>query len=658
MSSSSNIPKRRRGGGIEEYRGRYLWLILGVAIVFFFLIARLWYLQIIRGDEYYRASSENIIRDIDLRAPRGRIMDRSGRILAENRPSFDIYVLPHIYRNHDTEQTLQLLQRYLHLSDQEVERIASRAKANASQVLIRRDATRAEVAAIETDKTRLAGVEVRAKSHRHYPLNHVGAHAVGFLAEASQAELEKLEPYGYRPGDYIGRMGLERAFEEILSGSPGIDRQVVDAHGIPQGEAQTRFLIGDYKKIKPVPGRDLVTTLDADLMEAVDQAMRDYPSGAVVALDPRDGAVRALYSKPGINPNSWTGRLSSLEKMRTDNDPFKPMLDKTVSSYFPGSIYKIVASAAALEEGLMSRESEVTCHGSYKFGGRRFRCWKWGGHGPVDVVDALQHSCDVYYYHVAEQLGIDTLSRYAYEYGFGEKSGLPINFESAGRVPTKEWHRKNSPDGYQYGFALNTVLGQGDTLVSPLQAAIAYAAVANGGTLFYPKIVDEIRSTTDDTLFKFSAKERRRLDVSDETLAIIRRGLYEVVQEDGGTAHSHRLDDVEVSGKTGTAQVHAIGKVRVANRDKAFQLRDHAWYAAYAPSDDPELVVIVFLEHAGSGGAEAAPVGMKIIEKYFDKKKELASNTTPEVSPPTDEPAGEPADQRAADQSPDNQEEP
>jgi penicillin-binding protein 2 len=624
MSGTSNIPKRRRGGGIEEYRGRYLWIVIAISVAFFSLIARLWYLQVIRGDEYYQVSSENIIRDIDLRAPRGRILDRNGRILAENRPSFDIYVLPHIFRNHDTAQALGLLQRYLHLSDQEVERIATRAKANTAQVLVRRDATRAEVAAIETDKTRLAGVEVRPNSHRHYPLNHVGAHAVGFLAEASKSELETLERFGYRAGDYIGRMGLEQAFEEILSGSPGIDRQVVDAHGIPQGEAQTRFLIGDYQRIKPVPGRDLVTTLDADLMETVDQAMRDFPSGAVVALDPRDGSVLALYSKPGINPNSWTGRLSSLEKMRTDNDPFKPMLDKTVNAYFPGSVYKIVASAAALEEGLMSRESEHSCYGSYKFGGRRFRCWKRGGHGSMDVVDALQHSCDVYYYHVADQLGIDTLAKYAYEFGFGEKTGLPINYETAGRVPTKEWHRKHSPNGYQYGFALNTVIGQGDTMVTPLQVAMAYGAVANGGTLYYPKIVDEIRSTSDETLFKFASNERRRLNVSAETFEIIKRGLYEVVQEDGGTAYSKRLDDIEVSGKTGTAQVHSIGAVRIANRDKEFQLRDHAWFASYAPSDNPELVVAVFLEHAGHGGSQAGPVAMKIIQEYFETKDDIA----------------------------------
>jgi penicillin-binding protein 2 len=632
MAGSSHIPKRRQGGGIDNYRGRYIWLIAGFAFAFLCIIARLWYLQIIRGDEFYRSSSENIIRDIELRAPRGRILDRNGRVLAENRPSFDIYVLPHIFRKHDTDTTLDLLQRYLHLSEGEVERIAQRAKANASEVLVRRDATRAQVAALETDKMRLPGVEVRANSHRHYPLNHVGAHAIGFLAEAGQSELERLEAYGYSPGDYIGRMGLERAFEEVLRGSPGIDRQVVDAHGIPQGEAQTRFLIGDYKEVKPVPGRDLVTTLDADLMESIDQAMRKYPSGAVVAMDPRDGSVLALYSKPSINPNSWTGRLSSLEKMRTDNDPFKPMLDKTVSAYFPGSIYKTVSSAAALEEGLMSTDSEVTCYGAYKFGGRRFRCWKWGGHGHVDVVEALKGSCDVYYYQVADQLGIDTLAEYGYEFGFGEKTGLPINYESAGRVPTKEWHRKHSPEGFQYGFALNTVIGQGDTLVTPLQAAVSYAAIANGGKLYYPKLVRDIRSAGGDTLFEFASKVRRRLDIEDETLETIKRGLDAVVQEDGGTAYSKRLDNVKVAGKTGTAQVHSIGAVRVANRDKEFQLRDHAWFASYAPSDNPEIVVVVFLEHAGHGGSEAAPVAMKVLEEYFDKDDELSMNTMPNTT--------------------------
>ncbi|MFP4596643.1 MAG: penicillin-binding protein 2 [Persicimonas sp.] len=626
MPNPSNIPKRSRGGGIEDYRSRYMWLIIGCLLVFMVILARLWFLQIVRGDDYYRASSENIIRDINLPAPRGRILDHRGDILAENRPSFDVFVVPHIFNKHDTDETLGLLKRYLHLSDRQLDRVRAGSKANRSEVLVRRDATRAQVASIESDKLRLPGVEVRPNSHRHYPLNQISAHTVGFLSEASEREVDQLAPYGYRAGDYIGRMGIEQEFEELLHGSPGIDRQVVDAHGIPQGEAQTRFLIGDYTKVEPVPGRDLRTTLDADLMQTIDRAMRDYPSGAVVALDPRDGSVRAMYSKPSINPNSWTGRLSSIEKMRTDNDPFKPMIDKSVNAYFPGSIYKTVASAAALEEGMMSRDSEVHCPGSYKFGGRRFRCWKWGGHGHVDVREALQGSCDVYYYKVAEELGIDTLAEYGYKLGFGQKTGMSINNESAGRVPTKEWHRKNSPEGFQYGFALNTVLGQGDTLVTPLQAAVSYGALANGGKLYYPRLVDEVVNAEGQPLFKFPAKVRRRLDISDETLGLIRQGLHDVVNKDGGTGYKSRLDEIEYAGKTGTAQVHAIGSVRVANRDKEFKLRDHAWFASYAPADDPEIVVVVFLEHAGHGGSEAAPVAKKVLQRYFDKKAEVSMN--------------------------------
>jgi penicillin-binding protein 2 len=636
MSNPTHIPKRGRSGGIEEYRQRYVWLLIVFMIAFAVIIARLWHLQIVRGEEYHRASSQNIIRDFELAAPRGRILDRDGTVLAENRPSFDVYLVPHIFRRHDTDETLDQLQRYLHLSDKKMGRIRRELERQGSEVLVRRDATRAQVAALETHRLNLPGVEVRAASHRHYPLDHVGAHAVGFLAEASSAEIEQLAPYGYRPGDYVGRMGIERAFEELLRGSPGIDRRVVDVHGIPQGEAQTRFLIGDYRKVDPVPGRDLISTLDSDLMEVIDQATRRYPSAAVVALDPRDGSVRALYSKPAINPNSWTGRLSSLEKMRVDNDPFKPMLDKTLSAYFPGSIYKIAGAAAALEEGLVSLRDEVTCHGSYKFGGRRFRCWRRSGHGSQGVVGALKHSCDVFFYAAADQLGIDILSKYGYEFGFGERTGIPINRESAGRVPTREWHRKNSPEGYQRGFDLNSVLGQGDTLATPIQAAIAYAAVANGGKLYYPRLIDEVRNADGKALFRFPSKVRRRLDVSAETLEAIQRGLYEVVQHDGGTAHSSRLDDVEVSGKTGTAQVSAIGKVRVANRDKEFQLRDHAWFASYAPSDDPEIVVVVFLEHAGHGGAEAAPVAMKILERYFAQEQELALSAPDDASPTSD----------------------
>lgn len=613
---------------------RYLWLVVLFMLAFLCVSARFWYLQVIHGDEYWRASSNNIIRDIDLRAPRGKIIDRQGKVMAENRPSFDVFVLPHIFKKYDTDRTLELLQRYLHLSDSEVQKIRKRVRSNVAQVAVRRDVTRRAVAALQADKLRLPGVEVRVIPHRVYPYNKIGSHALGYMAEVSSKELLRLSPYGYTRGDYIGRMGLERSFEEVLRGSPGIDRQVVDVRGIPQGEAETEFLIGDYRKISPVPGRDVVTTLDAELMETIDQAVREYPSGAVVALDPRDGSILALYSKPGINPNSWTGRLSSMEKRRVDNNPFNPMLDKSVSAYFPGSVYKIVGAAAALEEGLEEADDEISCYGGYMLGGRRFRCWKRGGHGPLDVRGALQHSCDVYFYSIADKLGTDVLADYAYRYGFGEKTGISLNSESAGRVPTKEWHRTNSPNGYQHGFALNSVLGQGNTMATPLQVALAYGAIANGGDLYYPRIVSEIRNARGDTLFEYPAKIRRPLGFEKTTLTAIQQGLESVVNEKGGTAYSHRLEGIDAAGKSGTAQVHAIGSVRVANRDKAFQLRDHAWFVAYAPIKNPEIVVAVFLQHAGSGSGEASPVAFEVIKAYFDRKKRRAAAQSPGAQVP------------------------
>ncbi|AWV89049.1 penicillin-binding protein 2 [Bradymonas sediminis] len=626
------------GRGEKEGAGkRYLWLVGLFFVAFLVITARFWYLQIMRGDEYWRASSNNIIRDMDLRAPRGNIIDRNGKVMAENRPSFDVFVLPHIFNKYDTKQTLALLQRYLHLSDQEVKNIEKRVQAKVAQVPVRRDVTRRAVAALEADKLRLPGVEVRVIPHRVYPYNQVGAHALGYMAEVSSKDLLRLSPYGYTRGDYIGRMGLERSFEEVLRGSPGIDRRVVDVRGIPQGEAETQFLIGDYRKIAPVPGRDVVTTLDAELMETIDQAVRDYPSGAVVALDPRDGSILALYSKPGINPNSWTGRLSSMEKRRVDNNPFTPMLDKSVNAYFPGSVYKIVGAAAALEEGIEEVDGEITCHGGYMLGGRRFRCWKRGGHGPLDVAGAMQHSCDVYFYSIADRLGSDVLAEYAYKFGFGEQTGISLNNESAGRVPTKEWHRTNSPHGYQHGFSLNTVLGQGNTMSTPLQVALAYGAIANGGDLYYPRIVSEIRNSEGETLFEYPPKVRRTLGLKDSTLAAIKDGLYKVVNENGGTAYALKSDDLEISGKSGTAQVHAIGTVRVANRDKAFQLRDHAWFVAYAPSKDPEIVVAVFLQHAGGGSTEAAPVAINVIKSYLENQKRAAQPLPAQPDlPPTD----------------------
>ena len=366
-----------------------------------------------------------------------------------------------------------------------------------------------------------------------------------------------------------------------------------------------------------MPGRNLHLTIDMELQAIVEDAASDYVSGGIVAVDPRDGSILAIYSKPGFNPNVWSGRLSEEEQRESDNDPFHPMLDKAVQSWFPGSTYKVVTALAALEEGLIDPSVEIDCQGQIEVGETVFRCWNRSGHGLLDLREAMAQSCDVYFYELGQQLGMDRMAQYAYRFGFGSRTGIGVNGESPGLVPTRDWHDEHSPGGFRYGFTINTSVGQGDTRISSLQLALAYAAMANGGTLYAPRIVDRITSADGEVLFEYPRRVRERLDVAPEHLAAVIDGLHDVVHDEMGTASAYGLPYIEVAGKTGTAQVRRIETVRIENDEIYFRDRDHAWFVAFAPVEDPVIVVSVFLEHGGQGSRDAAPVAMEIIDRYF-----------------------------------------
>ena len=622
--SVRNLPERETKKTPGGYEGRYLWLVVICMIAFGAIGLRLWNLQIIDGERYYRASTDNIIRQVEVQPPRGEILDREGVALAENRPAYDVYVDSNIFSANADEEVHRRLQAYLDLSDDAFEGILSRIESSRGEVLIRRDVSRADVARLEEDQLRLPGIEVRTSHRRYYPLHHVGAHSLGYVSEVNAEQLRRLHPYGYRRGHLIGQMGLERSFEEILHGSPGLEREVVDARGNPLSEADTEFLIGEYQQIRAVAGRDVVTNLDADLMVIIDEAFEDYAAGAAVAVDPRDGRVRAMYSKPHFNPNAWSGRLSSMEKLRSDSDPFHPMMDKTVSRFFPGSVYKIIGAWMGLAEDHVEADDEYYCPGYHDFGGHRFRCWRDGGHGDVDAYSAMAQSCNVYYYEMAEELGLDVLAEYARAFGFGETTGIELSREDSGRVPDRQWHESNSPEGYQRGFDLNSVVGSGDTLATPLQVVMAYAAIANGGDLYYPQLVDEIRGDSGDVLFDYAPQVRKELDIDPEHLEVLRESLRQVVASEDGTARGSSLDHTPVAGKTGTAQVAQIGSVRIPHEERELHLRNHAWFSAFAPYDDPEIALVVFLEHGGGGGGDAAPVAMEILDRYLTRDDRAA----------------------------------
>ncbi|MEM1350609.1 MAG: hypothetical protein AAGI01_18755, partial [Myxococcota bacterium] len=301
-SSPSTFGSSRRAG--EAYSQRASWFALAALVAMSAVVIRLWLVQVLGGETYYQLSTENIVRDVEKAPPRGRIFDTNGVTLADNRPSFDVIVTPRVLHKNDPERTLDVLEELINLTPRERVRVRKIVTRDVAETVLRRDITRAQVAMLQARQHQLPGVEVRPKSHRFYPFHSVGAHTIGFLGELGERELSELSGLGYRAGDYTGRMGLERAFEDILHGSPGIERDVVDARGNPQGEAATRFLVGEYQHVAALPGRDLVTTLDTELMLIIDEAMRHKPAGSVVALDPRDGSVKALYSKPSFNPNS------------------------------------------------------------------------------------------------------------------------------------------------------------------------------------------------------------------------------------------------------------------------------------------------------------------------------------------------------------------
>jgi penicillin-binding protein 2 len=600
---------------LEHYRGRLVWLLLFFFTPFLIFVGRLWQLQILQAEPMAARARSNLVRTVELPADRGLIMDAQRRPVAENRVAYDVILDPIQLKKHP--ESLPRLRDYLNLSQRDMGSIERQVERAAGQTIIaRRDISRDQVALLETHRLYLPGVEVRIRAHRHYPFNELGAHMLGFMNEIRAEELEELEELGYRPGDYVGRSGLERAYEAVLRGSPGLERQVVDAHGLSQGEEEAQELLGDYRRVEPIPGRNLVLTVNMDLQELMVEAFSNNASGAAVAIDPRDGSVLGLFSKPTFNPNSWTGRLSAEEKRRADEDLFKPMLDKTVQSHFPGSTFKLVSAYASVKEGWIEPDETLRCPGFYEFGKRRFHCWHRAGHGSVDLIESLKYSCDVYYYKLGEKLGMDTLARYAYLFGFGEKTGVGINSEQRGLVPTRDWHRKNSPEGFQHGLTLSTAVGQGDTRVTPLQMAMAYGALANKGKLYYPRLVDRIENAEGAALFQYPARVRREIEDA-RLLQEIEVGMGAVVNETHGTAYSHRLPYMNVVGKTGTAQVRGFSSQRLSNGEIELRHRDHSWFVGYAPMEAPELVVVVFVEHGGSGSKVAAPVAMKIIDRYF-----------------------------------------
>ena len=409
-----------------------------------------------------------------------------------------------------------------------------------------------QVAALESRLHELSGLELKTEFRRAYPFNYDAAHLIGYMNRVTAEDREEHEGiYGLH--DRVGRTGIERAFEETLRGKPGQALYVKDSQGQKRRPRDTEGVLGQRAFVPSTSGDDLWLTIDMDLQREVRRAFRYHKSGAGVVVDPRNGEVLALYSKPGFDPNAWARGLSHTEWEEIKSNPYTPLINKALTPYAPGSVYKIVASVEAIETGIMTPETTIECPGHYEYGGRRFHCHNREGHGFVDLVNAIKHSCDVYFYRVGEMLGMQSLADRGSYFGFGHNTGVEVP-ERVGRVPTKQWHSEQTMLGWQPGFTLSTAIGQGSLTASPIQVARAYVALANGGHLLDLTVVKKRKTPDGQVTETPTPLIHRHMDIDLETLGLVREGLVRVVNDAEGSAYDSALETMVTAGKTGTAE--------------------------------------------------------------------------------------------------------
>ncbi|MDX9746152.1 MAG: penicillin-binding protein 2 [Syntrophales bacterium] len=613
-------PGRIDGHDSGAYRQKFHRIFVIVSVALSVLIFRMWYLQVIKGKEMSQRSETNSVRICKIRPLRGIITDRHGNVLVNNQPSFDVVFIPD--KNRDLNRVTREMESIYQEQDLPLAEDFSRISENRSFMPVRLDknVNARKLALIETRSLDLPGVGIDVVPTRLYLYGEMMAHLIGYVGEISAAELENHARKQYEAGDMIGKYGIERYFDAYLKGQSGAEQMEVNALGKK---------IKSLGKIDPVQGYSLHLTIDAVLQQTAWEAFEGKP-GAAVVMDVRTGEILALVSSPSFDPNLFNGGISREAWRKISSNPLHPMEDRTISGqYPPGSTYKLVVAAAGLEEGIITPETSFHCDGTFHLGNRMFRCWQKKGHGRVNLHRAIVESCDVYFYNLGKQLGVDKIAYYARAFGFGSPTGLPLAREKGGIVPTKAWKLGRTRQSWQAGETISISIGQGFNLVTPIQLASFYAALANGGTLYRPHLVRRIESSDGQVVWKFVPERKTRVPISPQHLKILNRALWGAVHEGGGTGYALRRPQKDVCGKTGTSQVVGLPMDERARRAKILSgaHRDHALFVCFAPYNSPEIVVSVIAENAGHGGSIAAPIARKIIDAYFTGRK--APRTVP-----------------------------
>jgi penicillin-binding protein 2 len=570
--------------------------------------ARLYYLQIVSTKQLAELADRNRIRTLRVPAPRGLVFDRNHRVLVDTRPSFDAMLVPE--DSTDLTATIRNLERYLgadHFADKLAE-AQDDGRPAFEPIAVKERLDWNQVVALETHQLELPGVSLEVTPRRHYPYGPLAAHLLGYVGEVNRQDLAKLPDY--RVGDEIGRFGLERGLEGFLRGASGGRQIEVDAVG------RRLRVLGE---VPEQPGRNVILTLDLDVQQAAEQAL-GAQTGALVAIDPNNGEIIAMASHPSFDPNNFTGGISSAAWRALAKAPDHPLENRAIQGvYPPGSTFKLVDTIAALQERAITPSTVFFCPGGLWYGNREYRCWRKEGHGDVGLHRAIVQSCDVYFYEVGLRLGVDRLAYWAEQLGLGQRSGIQLGEERTGLIPSSAWKRQRFGERWYPAETLSVAIGQGYVGVTVLQMAQLAAEIASGGIRYRPHFVREVVGADGRLLRSYKPEVEARLKVDPSVLAVVRDAMADVVNGPGGTAHRAQLEHITVCGKTGTAQVvkEAQGD-RVKEENLPERLRDHGWFIAFAPKEQPQIAVACIIEHGGHGGSSAAPVVRDVMAKFFE----------------------------------------
>lgn len=579
---------------------------IAVGAIFAVLAISYWYVQIVRGDYYFELSENNRIRSVKLTAPRGYVLDRNGSVLVENEPAYSLK----LYRREakDLSASVDFAVQLLGLPLDQVRARLTRARRYPEfvPIPIAENLSLEEVAAVEARAPEHPEFAIAVSQRRLYKLGGSAAHVLGYLAEATPDQIRR-SANAYTLGDWIGQKGIESSYEKLLGGTNGERRVIVDTHARE---------IAEENRVESRPGQNLFLTLDRDLQQLAEECFAEKV-GSAVALDPKTGEILALVSSPSYDPNWFTRRVTPEEWSSLLSDERHPLQNRAIqNTYSPGSVFKIFLAYGAAARGWVDPDARVFCPGHAVFYGRTFRCHRKGGHGWVNLRNAIKVSCDVYFYNLGRRLGVDRIAEIARAFGFGEPTGVDLAHEKPGLIPSEEWARTRRGSRWYPSETISVSIGQGPVLMTSMQIARAVSALVEGGRLPTPHLFYASQDPRTGVRLRYRAQVRQSLAIDPRRLAIVKDGMWAVLNEPGGTAFGSRVPGIEAAGKTGTVQVARRDAVPRAGVDRS-RLEDHAWFTAFAPREDPKIVVVVFVEHGGHGSSAAAPIARLLLAKYF-----------------------------------------